>query len=65
MTAAAPLGRRSLFAGVGAVGTLAAVATWWPRSAELPAAAVAEPAQDAGGYRLTDHVRRYYRSAGI
>jgi hypothetical protein len=61
------LKRRTVFAGVGAVGALAAAASLLPK-APGPAQAVAAVPQavDAdGGYRLTDHVKRYYQTARV
>jgi hypothetical protein len=61
--------RRAALAGVGAVGALAAAATLLP--AAKPQAPVAgttgvEPAADqATGYRLTEHIKRYYATARI
>ncbi|MBP6778184.1 MAG: formate dehydrogenase [Piscinibacter sp.] len=57
--------RRGLLLGAGAAiagGTVAVVAS---RSGVEPAAAAGQQARadDAGGYRLTDHVRRYYETA--
>lgn len=58
------LGRRKVFAGAGAAGALAAVATVLPSPAptEPAAQAAPQPAQ-GGGYRLTEHIKRYYASA--
>jgi len=61
------LKRRSLFAGAGTVGALAATAAVLPRLVQ-PAVQVAAPARplDAdGGYQLTDHVARYYQTARV
>lgn len=61
--------RRGLLAGVGAVGALAAAATVLPGGQQAVAdakVADAKPAPDtASGYRLTEHVKRYYSSARI
>jgi hypothetical protein len=61
------LSRRTLFAGAGTVGALATVASLLPQR-ELPTPAVQEvtppaPPERGGGYRVTEHVQRYYRSA--
>ena len=62
------LGRRQVFAGAGAVGALAAAAAVLPGT---PAAPVAQAAvtgakpDDAGGYQLTDHVKRYYQTTRV
>ena len=62
------LSRRTLFAGAGTVGALAAAATVLPRIAQ-EAAPIAQPLQappeKGGGYQLTDHVKRYYKSTLI
>jgi hypothetical protein len=58
------LSRRTLFAGAGTAGALAAAATVVPgivqESAPQPQA---KPAPEkGGGYQLTEHVKRYYRT---
>ncbi len=60
------LSRRHVFAGAGTVGALAAAA------AVLPLAQDAAPVDDdkraaepSGGYRLSEHVQRYYRTAKV
>jgi hypothetical protein len=61
------LSRRTLFAGVGTAGAVAAAATLLPRVAQQ-AAAVAEPKpapEKGGGYQLSEHVKRYYKSTLI
>ena len=66
--ATAPVSRRTVFAGAGAVGALAAAAAVLPRVQEVPAeATAAAPAQGAntGGYQLTEHVQRYYQTARV
>ncbi len=68
--AAAALTRRRVFAGAGTVGALAAVAAVVPLAGKPPAPApgrkVAEAGgADASGYRLTDHVLRYYETARV
>ena len=66
--AAGALSRRTLFAGAGTVGALAAAAALLPKTpAAVPtavAAAVTPPAAE-GGYQLTEHVLRYYQTARI
>ena len=58
------LSRRTLFAGAGTAGALAAAAGLLPR--QLPQGAEApqpaQPPERGGGYQLTDHVKRYYKS---
>jgi hypothetical protein len=54
-----------LFAGVGTAGALAAVATIAPQVVHEQAAAPAapQPAPDkGGGYQLSEHVKRYYKT---
>jgi hypothetical protein len=57
--------RRTVFAGAGAVGALAAVATVLPGAKPVPAVGpIARPAPDqGGGYQLTEHVKHYYAKA--
>jgi hypothetical protein len=63
------LDRRTVMAGVGTVGALAAAATLLPAgepSAPTAPDAGAKPSPDtAAGYRLTEHVKRYYATARI
>jgi hypothetical protein len=61
------LNRRTLFAGAGTVGALAAAATLLPRVPEAEsAAAVPRPAPTkGGGYSLSDHVKQYYKTTLI
>lgn len=62
----APLSRRTLFAGAGSAGALAAAAAVLPGAAAVPSAPAAPVAGDAPeGYRLTEHVKRYYRTARV
>lgn len=58
-------GRRTLFAGAGAAGALAAAAVVLPRAQDAAAPAIqGGPAADAkGGYQLTAHVKQYYAVA--
>ena len=61
--------RRALLAGAGTVGALAAAATVLPVMQQSTAplqSADAKPAPDtSAGYRLTEHVKRYYASTRI
>ncbi|TXC65593.1 formate dehydrogenase [Piscinibacter aquaticus] len=58
------LSRRTVFAGAGAVGALAAAAAVVPAAREATvAAAPADKPEQAGGYRLSEHVKQYYASA--
>lgn len=61
------LNRRTVFAGAGAVGAMAAAATMLPRAQTAPAVAQAGPAQadTEGGYRVTPHVLRYYQTTKV
>lgn len=58
------LSRRAVFAGAGAAGALAAAASLLPdaRDASPVSPPGAKPEQN-GGYRLSEHVKRYYASA--
>jgi hypothetical protein len=61
--------RRAMLAGAGTVGALAAAATVLPVMQQGAAPlqnADAKPASDtSAGYRLTEHVKRYYASTRI
>jgi len=61
------LNRRTLFAGAGTVGAVAAVATVLPRlQPEAPSAAATRPAPTrGGGYSLSEHVKHYYQTTRI
>ena len=61
------LARRTLFAGAGTVGALATVAALLPKgTAPVPApVAAALPEAADGGYRLSEHVQRYYQTARV
>ena len=61
------LSRRTLFAGAGTAGAVAAVASLLP--AAQPAETAAQeprpvPAK-GGGYQLTEHVKRYFKTTQI
>jgi hypothetical protein len=59
------LSRRTLFAGVGTLGAVAATVTLLPHAVveETASAPALKPAPDkGGGYQLTEHVKRYYKS---
>ena len=63
------LDRRTMLAGAGAVGALAAAAVALP-GASAPADSVTSaeakvPPDTSAGYRLTEHVKHYYRTARI
>jgi hypothetical protein len=59
------LSRRTLFAGAATVGAAAAAVTLLPGVApEIaePAAGLQPPPEKGGGYQLTEHVKRYYKT---
>ena len=63
-----PVDRRAMLAGAGAVGALAAAASLLPGAEKATAVATADmkaPPDTAAGYRLTEHVKRYYQTARI
>jgi hypothetical protein len=59
--------RRTVLAGAGGVGALAAAAALLPGAVPpQPAVSTDKPASgSAAGYRLTEHVKRYYQTARI
>lgn len=60
------LSRRHVFVGAGTAGALAAVAAVLPRTQPEVVAAVAEVVPpETGGYRLSEHVLRYYQTARV
>ncbi|TMU78079.1 formate dehydrogenase [Hydrogenophaga intermedia] len=62
------LSRRTLFAGAGTVGAVAAVASVMPGASSAPETAAAEPKpapERGGGYTLSEHVQHYYRTTRI
>ncbi len=60
------LSRRTLFAGAGTAGALAAAATLLPARPQPAAATPAqEPPERGGGYQLSEHVKRYYQSTRV
>jgi hypothetical protein len=65
--ASSKLSRRTLFAGAGTVGALAAAASLVPgvRDAAPEAVAPAAKPERGGGYALTEHVKHYYRTTRI
>jgi hypothetical protein len=60
------LSRRTIFAGAGTVGALAAAATVLPRKMRQdepsPPEVAKAPPERGGGYELTEHVKRYYKT---
>ncbi len=62
---ASKLSRRTIFTGAGTVGAVAAAATLIPSiqpKPETAAAAVRPPPARGGGYSLSEHVKRYYKT---
>jgi len=61
------LSRRTAIAGAGVAGAAAAAATMMPGVAGSAGAAVAstQAADASTGYRESEHVKRYYRSARV
>ena len=61
------LSRRTLFAGAGTAGALAAAASMLPAVREaVPATPIAqEPPAKGGGYQLSERVRQYYKTTRI
>ena len=62
------LSRRRMFAGAGTAGALAAAAAVLPLSRGLDTAVAAEPQaapEQGGGYRLSEHVLRYYQTTKV
>jgi len=59
------LSRRTLFAGAGTAGAIAAAASLLPGAVQETAATPEdgkEPPAKGGGYQLTEHVKQYYKS---
>ena len=61
------LSRRHWVAGAGTVGTLAAAAAVLPQilKAQAEPPPVAAAPDTSAGYRLTEHVKRYYQTAKV
>lgn len=63
-----PASRRGFFLGAAAVGAAAAAVTALPKVVEAPvsAAPALPPApENGGGYSLSEHVKRYYKTASV
>jgi hypothetical protein len=63
-------GRRKMLAGAGSVGALAAAATLLPGREQADADAAPKDAErlaadSSEGYRLTEHVKQYYRTTRV
>ncbi len=63
MTEPKKITRRSVFAGLGLVAAAGLAAKLSPKAAPLTPLTPAEPSGD--GYRLTDHIKKYYRTTTI
>ena len=65
--AAKALNRRTVFLGAGAVGAVSAIAAVTASSRVMAPApvAMAPVATAAGGYQLSEHVKRYYATARV
>lgn len=61
------LSRRTLFAGAGTAGAVAVAASLLPGARETVAAPEPRkaPPERGGGYELTEHVKRYYKTTLI
>lgn len=61
------LNRRSLFAGAGTVGAVAAAATLLPTAPtpEVQATPELPKPERGGGYTLSEHVKQYYKTTRI
>jgi hypothetical protein len=60
------LNRRRLFAGAGALGAVAAVATVTAKVvAPTEAVAVTDKPSKGGGYRLSEHIKHYYSTTRV
>ncbi len=58
--------RRSFFAGAATVGAAAAATVALPRIDVAPVAEAARPAPErGGGYTLSEHVKRYYKTTRL
>jgi hypothetical protein len=62
-----PASRRGFFFGAATVGAAATAVTVLPKVVEAPAtseaAELAAPPEKGGGYSLSEHVKRYYKTA--
>lgn len=64
--AASPTRRRSLVLGAGVAGAAAIAAKTLPVASDEPVAQAGQPASDTQqGYRLTQHVLRYYETTKV
>jgi hypothetical protein len=62
-----PASRRGFFVGAATVGAAATAVTVLPKVVESPAtseaSALPPPPEKGGGYSLSEHVKRYYKTA--
>ncbi|OGT01133.1 MAG: hypothetical protein A3K04_02115 [Gallionellales bacterium RBG_16_56_9] len=63
MTEQKKIARRSFLTGLGLVAATGLAVKLSPKTTPLNASAPEEPAGD--GYRLTEHVKKYYRTTAI
>jgi hypothetical protein len=63
--AATPVSRRTLFAGAGAAGAVAVVASALPLTRQAAPLVVGTAPAAADGYQLSEHVQRYYQTARV
>ena len=59
------LSRRRWFAGAGAVGAVAAVAAVAPQVTQSPTVQQIPKPERGGGYRVSEHIRRYYQTTQV
>ncbi len=62
------LSRRTLFAGASTLGAIAAVTTVLPRTAAITESVAVVPKvmpERGGGYNLSEHVKRYYKTTRV
>ena len=59
------LSRRTVFAGAGVAGAAVAAVAVLPGVVPKPEPAAAATAPSTEGYRLTEHIQRYYKTARV
>jgi hypothetical protein len=60
------LSRRAVFAGAGTAGALAAAASLLPTAPQVQAPSTPKPPPEkGGGYHLSEHVQRYFKTTRI
>ena len=63
-----PMARRTVLAGAGTAGALAAMAALLPAGETAKSStddAIRTASDESSGYRLTEHVKQYYRTARV